>query len=212
MVFLNLQGRFGDLWFARASYRRGRSAKPTSALVFLAIVFLHLVLIGISFNIKSKQREASSAPFFRMIYLSPQKPSVELEVIAPSVEFTSTKAPIVPEIVIEEQSAPIVPFDTSSDSVINSQVFDPKMRQKLIDAQALNKPRAKEKSGSWTESDGRVFIDMGDGNCFVSMPKTDWRERGTNWGGTRCGKTDSEKMMDSVMADFESRKNPLKEQ
>lgn len=213
MVLLNLQGLLGDLWFARASYAHERTAKPKSVLVFFAIVLLHLGLIFIALNIKSKQRETASTPSFKMIYLSHQKPSVELEVEAPSVEFTSTKAPIVPEIVIEEQSAPIVPFDTSSsDSVINSQVFDPKMRQKLIDAQALNKPRAKEKSGSWTESDGRVFIDMGDGNCFVSMPKTDWRERGTNWGGTRCGKTDSEKMMDSVMADFESRKNPLKEQ
>jgi hypothetical protein len=91
-------------------------------------------------------------------------------------------------------------------------VFDPKLRQKLIDAEVFNKPRAKEKTNSWTEIDGRVFVDMGNGECLVSMRKVDSRERGTSWGMTRCGKTYSEKMMDSVMADFESRKNPLKTQ
>ena len=79
----------------------------------------------------------------------------------------------------------------------------------MIEAQSLNKPRAKEKSNSWTEADGRTFVDMGDGHCLVSMPKTDPRERGTNWGHARCGKTNSEKMIDNVAADLEARKHPL---
>lgn len=211
MGFLNLQGRTSNLWFAGASYAHERTAKPKSVLVFFAIVLLHLVLIFIALNIKSKQREAASTPSFKMIYLSPQKLSVELEVKAPFVEFTSTKAPIVPEIVIEEQSAPIVPFDTSpSDSVNNSQVFDPKMRQKLIDAQIFNRARVKRQRDDWKENDGRDFVAKGDGKCFVSMQQVDSRDRGKNWGGTRCGKTDSESMMDRVNADLEARKHPLK--
>ena len=211
MAFLNLQGRLGDLGFARAGYAHERSAKPKSALVFFAIVFLHLVLIVIALNIKSKQREAASTPSFKMIYLSPQKPSVELEVRAPSLEFSPTKVLKVPEIVIEEDSASIISLETPpSNSLNNTQVFDPKMRQKLIDAQILNKVFIKGHLNDWKESDGRDFLARGDGECFVSMRQVDSRDRGKNWGSTRCGKTDSESMIDRVNADFESRKNPLK--
>jgi hypothetical protein len=91
-------------------------------------------------------------------------------------------------------------------------VFDPKIRQKLIEARSLNRSPAKEKEGSWTTSDGRVFTEIGDGNCLVPKLKTDWRDRGTSYDTVRCGKNDSEKMMDNVLADFESRKNPPKTQ
>ncbi len=213
MVLLNLQGRFGDLGFARAGYVHGRSAKPKYALVFFIIVFLHLVLIFIALNIKSKQLEVASTPSFKMIYFSPQKPSVELEVKAPSLELSPFKTPKVPEIFIEERSTTIVSFETSpSNSVNNTQVFDPKMRQKLSDAQPLNRTRFKAQLGDWKESDGRDFVAKDDGECFVSMRQVDSRDRGKNWGGTRCGKTDSESMMDRVNADVEARKYPLKAQ
>ena len=219
MVFLNLQGQLGNLWFARASYRRGCKPTKESVFIFIAIVLLHVVLIFIALNAKFKQREASVAPAFKMIYLSQEKPPDLLELHIPVVERASVKTTLVlPEIILEEQPALALPLDypqsnyqlPNPNDAKYRDAFDPKMRQKLIDAQVINRPRAKEKSSSWTESDGRVFIDVGNGNCLVSMPKTDWRERGTNWGSTRCGKMDSEKMMDSVMADFESRKNPLK--
>jgi len=87
--------------------------------------------------------------------------------------------------------------------------FDPKLQQKLIDAQRFNTARRAEKPISRTEADGRIFVDMGNGNCLVSMPKADSRDRGTNWGHARCGKTDSEEMMDRVNADLEARRNPL---
>lgn len=213
MFFLNFHERFSDLVFARVGYVHGCSAKPKYAFVFFTIVFLHLVFIVLALNMKSKQRESAGAPSFKMIYLSPQKQSVELEVKAPIVEFTSTKAPVLPEIFIEEQSRKIAPLERlPASSINNSQVFDPKMRQKLIDAQAINKPRAIEKSGSWAESDGRDFVARGDGDCFVSMKQVDSRDRGKNWGGTRCGKTDSESMIDRVNADVDSRKNPPKTQ
>ena len=213
MAFLNQQGQLGNLWFARASYLHARRSKSESIVVFIAIVLFHLVLIFIALNVKSKQREAASTPSFKMIYLSPQKPSVELEVRAPSLEFSPTKVLKVPEIVIEENSASIISLETPpSNSLNNTQVFDPKMRQKLIDAQILNKVRIKGYLNDWKESDGRDFLARGDGECFVSMRQVDSRDRGKNWGSTRCGKTDSESMIDRVNADFESRKNPLKTQ
>ena len=221
MDFLNLEGRTGYLWFAGASYAHERTAKPKSVLVFFAIVLLHLGLIFIALNIKSKQREMSVMPAFKMIYLSQEKPPAKTELNIPLIERVSIRASMVlPEVVFEELQELDLRIDTpSSDYVLPNpndskyrDVFDPKMRQKLIDSQTLNKPRTASKLSSWTESDGRVFTYMGDGKCLVSMPKVDSRERGTSWGMTRCGKTDSEKMMDSVMADFESRKNPLKTQ
>lgn len=213
MLFFNLQGRFGDLGFARAGYAHERSAKPKSVLVFFTIVFLHFIFIAIALNIKSKQRDTTSAPSFKMIYLSQQKLSVELEVKAPVVEFSSTKVPIVPEIIIEDNSASVISLDASSShSLNNSQVFDPKLRQKLSDAQVFNRARVKGQLNNWKENDGRDFIARSDGECFVSMQQVDSRERGKNWGSTRCGKTDSESMMDRVNADLEARKNPLKKQ
>lgn len=213
MLFFNLQGRFGDLGFARAGYAHERSAKPKSVLVFFTIVFLHFIFIAIALNIKSKQRDTTSAPSFKMIYLSQQKLSVELEVKAPVVEFSSTKVPIVPEIIIEDNSASVISLDASSShSLNNSQVFDPKLRQKLSDAQVFNRTRVKGQLNNWKENDGRDFIARSDGECFVSMQQVDSRERGKNWGSTRCGKTDSESMMDRVNADLEARKNPLKKQ
>jgi hypothetical protein len=155
--------------------------------------------------------------------LLPEVKKTAIEIERPDINFQTKVVDIkLPKIDINDDSLLHIslsdyPSDTpyelpNSNDAKYRDVFDPKMRQKLIDAQGLNRQRAKEKSSSWAESDGRVFIDMGNGNCLVSMAKTDSRERGTNWGSTRCGKTDSEKMMDSVMADFESRKHPLKTQ
>lgn len=213
MFFVKLKGRLSDVLFARAKYANERNSNSGSVFVFFAIVFLHFIFIAIAINIKSKQPDITSAPSFKMIYLSPQKLSVELEVDAPVVQFASTKAPIVPEIMIDDGSAPVISLDASPSYSLNGNpVFDPKFRQKLSDAQLFNRDGVKEYSGDWKESDGRNFIARGDGGCFVSMRKMDARERGTNWGGTRCGKTDSESMMDRINADLEARKHPLKAQ
>ena len=218
MVLLNLQGRLGDLWFARASYLQARRSKSGSIVTFIAILLFHLVLIVVVFNAKLKQRETSAVPALKMIYLLQEKPPDQTELHIPVVERVSINASVVvPEIIIDEQSALVIQLDLpqSSYQLLDPNetkyrdVFDPKARQKLIDAQGFNRPRVTGKEGSWTTSDGRVFTEIGDGNCLVPKLKTDWRDRGTSYDTVRCGKTDSEKMMDSVMADFESRKNPL---
>lgn len=221
MAFLNFRVWLGYSLPAHTGYHRGRSAKQNSIAVFFAITLLHLVLIVIAINSTLKQSGAVSTPSFKMIYLSQEKPPVPTELSTPIIESTSIKTSMVlPEIVIEEPPPMTLTLDRSLSNypLLNPNdakyrgVFDPKMRQKLSDAQHINRPKAKEKSNSWTAADGRVYIDMGDGNCMVSMQKMDSRERGTNWGGTRCGKNNSEKMMDNVMADFESRKHLLKTQ
>jgi hypothetical protein len=223
MAFLNLQGRFVLLGREPYRYSPKQQAKRNSIFVFISVVAAHAVLIFIVVIAKNEKVGSELQPILQMIQLSPEVQTATIEMEKPNIIFQSNIVDIkLPKIDINDNSLLHIslsdyqsptPYELPNPNDAKYRdVFDPKMRQKLIDAQSINKPRAKEKSGSWSESDGRVFIDMGDGNCLVSMAKTDWRERGINWGGTRCGKTDSEKMMDSVMADFESRKNPLKAQ
>jgi hypothetical protein len=223
MAFLNLQDWFILLGGGPYRYSPKQQAKRNSISILISVVVAHAVLIFIVFIAKNEKVGSELQPILQMIQLSPDVEKTAIEIEKPNISFQANVADIkLPKIDINNDSPLHIslsdyqsptPYELPSPNDAKYRdVFDPKMRQKLIDAQTINKPRAKEKLGSWTESDGRVFIDMGDGNCLVSMPKTDWRERGTNWGGTRCGKTDSEKMMDSVMADFESRKNPLKTQ
>ena len=142
-----------------------------------------------------------------------------LVVEPPSFDFhPQFNYPVIPDIEFDEvnqkdidlvQSKLDKPYEfPNKNNTRYKDVFDPKLRQKLIDAQGFNTARRAEKPISWTQADGRTFVDMGDGSCFVSMPKVDSRDRGTNWGATRCGKADSEEMMDNVMADFEARKRP----
>lgn len=223
MVLLNLQGRFVFLMGEPYRYSPKQQAKRNSISIFISVVAAHAVLIFVVILAKSEKVGSELQPIIQMIQLSSEVKTAAIEMEKPDINFQANVTHIeLPKIDINDDSLLHIslsdyqsptPYELPNPNDAKYRdVFDPKMRQKLIDAQAINKPRAKEKSGSWVESDGRVFIDMGDGNCLVSMPKTDWRERGTNWGGTRCGKTDSEKMMDSVMADFESRKHPLKTQ
>jgi hypothetical protein len=44
------------------------------------------------------------------------------------------------------------------------------------------------------------FVEVGDGDCMTSMPKVANGERGTRWSSSRvkCGKSESERMMESV--------------
>lgn len=223
MVFLNLQGRFVLLGSEPSKYSPKQQAKRNSISILITVVVAHAVLIFIVVIAKSEKVGGELQPILRMIQLSPEVEKAVIEIEKPEIGFQTNVVDIkLPKIDINDDSLLHIslsdyqsptPYELPNPNDAKYRdVFDPKMRQKLIDAQAINKPRVKEESGSWTESDGRVFIDAGDGNCFASMPKTDWRERGTNWGSTRCGKTDSKKMMDSVMADFESRKHPLKTQ
>jgi len=223
MVFLNLQGRFVLLGSEPYRYSSKQQTKRNSISILISVVVAHVVLIFIVILAKSEKVSSELQPILQMIQLSPEVQTVAIEMEKPDINFQTNVVDIkLPKIDINDDSllhirlsdyqSPTPYALPNPNDAKYRDVFDPKMRQKLIDAQGINRPRAKEKSGSWTESDGRVFIDMGDGNCLVSMAKMDSHERGTNWGSTRCGKTDSEKMMDSVMADFESRKNLLKAQ
>jgi hypothetical protein len=222
MIFLNLQGQFGNLWLARANYRRGRKPTYESIFILIAIVLLHVALIFIALNAKFKQRETSVAPAFKMIYLSQEKPPDPLELHIPVVERASVKkSVVVPEIVLVEQPALVLLPDlpqsnyelSNPNDAKYGDVFDPKMRQKLIDAQSLNIVRSAENQKSWTASDGTIFLDNGDGQCRNSMPNSDTHSTATNWStltlNVPCSKDEGGRIMDNVNAALEARKHPL---
>jgi hypothetical protein len=223
MAIIGLQDRLGFLDGRFSGYSPRYQAKRNSGAILIAIVMAHGLFIFIALTTKTKQRENIPVqPLLQLIQLQPEN-LVVLELEKPNVSFQSSAVHLqLPEIDItfsalihldlsDYQSTVPYALPNPNDAKYRD-VFDPKLRQKLIDAQAINKPRTKEKSTSWTEIDGRTFVDMGNGECLVSMQKVDSRERGINFGFTRCGKTDSEKMMDNVTADLEARKHPLQTQ
>lgn len=223
MAFLKLQGQF-VLWGSEPyRYSPKQQATRNSISIFISVVVAHAILICIVVIAKNEKVGSELQPIIQMIQLSPETKMAAIEMEKPDISFQTKVVDIkLPKIDINDDSLLHIslsdyqsptPYELPNPNDAKYRdVFDPKMRQKLIDAQAINKPRAREKSGGWTESDGRDFVARGDGECFVSMLQVDSRDRGKNWGSTRCGKTDSESMMDRVNADFESRKNPLKAQ
>ncbi len=223
MAFLNLQGRFVVLWSEPSRYSPKQQTKRNSISILITVVVAHAVLIFIVVIAKSEKVGGELQPILQMIQLSLEVEKAAIEIEKPEISFQANVVDVqLPKIDIKDDSLLHIslsdyqsptPYELPNPNDAKYRdVFDPKMRQKLIDAQAINKPRAIEKSGSWAESDGRDFVARGDGDCFVSMKQVDSRDRGKNWGGTRCGKTDNESMMDRVNADFESRQNPLKTQ
>lgn len=215
MGSVQLQGRFG---FNRPNFPYSNHVlRRQSSFVLGVILLVHALVIVLVFSDRERPQKTRPEKILRLINVlsKPEETnSVLPELTVKPLQLSHWNPPTIQiaEPVISPLDIPISDSSYELPSKTSGQyenVFDPKLRQKLLDAQSLNKPRSKESLGSWTESDGRVFTYIGDGMCFVSMPKMDSRDRATNWGMTKCGKTDSEKAMDRVNADFESRRGPI---
>lgn len=198
----------------------GHTSKYRSSIALMIILAAHLFIIWLMLNEKTRQSEPVREQIFSLVRLPPEfdqaiaEEPVLNEALASEFGPMQLKHPQIqsPEIIDQplnflSQDLTVSEF-SSENSRSYGNIFDPKMRRKILDARAMNRLRAPEKSRTRTASDGRTYIEMGDGGCMVSMAKTDSRDRATNWGFTTCGKNDSEKAMDRVMADFESRKSP----
>jgi hypothetical protein len=193
---------------------RYKSNRNSHYAIFITAV-IHVVIILLALNLNVNKRAAYSRSSLQMLELQQKKPVSELmpelplnnlspnaiHLTVPNVEFTEYNELASDSL---EITAPYEFPDKNSEQHQN--VFDPKLRKKLLDVQSLNRPRAGEKAKSWSEIDGRVFIEVGGGLCEVSMTNADTHSKAANWGMTTCGKTDSEKTMGRVMADYESHK------
>ena len=213
MGISGLQGRV--LFFFWGSYSRGVSRRQ-SRLVLVGIILFHVLIILLMLNEKTKRALILPEDHLQMISLRPEREELIDELNVPKVdELKPIQIPF-PQIQIAEpplttnqSQTNYLGNDLSDSAGQYGNVFDPKLRKKLMESQDLNRPRAQGKSKTWTAIDGRTYIELGDGVCMVSMPKVGAQDRANNWGATTCGKNDSEKAMDRVMADFESRKGTL---
>ncbi|RYY01605.1 MAG: hypothetical protein EOO53_16525 [Gammaproteobacteria bacterium] len=206
---------------------RSSSKSPlqrNSPKVLIVIILAHVFLIFIILNTKSKQLK--DLPSETVMQISEVKIQNNFSAFVPEIPDLNTGIKSfdlsLPDIKFNE--APRGPLDLSLPKISDSyelpdatselykDVFDPKLRKKLQEAHANRKPKKQNTINTWETSGGTTLVDMGDGECIASMPKVDSRQRGTNWSMLRvkCGKTDSEKMMDNVTADLEARKHPLK--
>lgn len=212
MGISGLQGRVP--FFFWGSYSRGVSRRQ-SRLVLVGIILFHVLIILLMLNEKTKRALLLPEDHLQMISLRPEREELIDELNIPKVDELKPIQIRFPQIQIAE------PPLTTNESLTNysendlsdsagryGNVFDPKLRKKLMESQDLNRPRGAAKTKKWTGIDGKTYIELGDGACMVSMPKVGAQDRANNWGVTNCGKNDSEKAMDRVMADFESRKAP----
>lgn len=210
----------------RFGYSSKRLSRKTSGFIFATIVIAHGVLIILVLNSKLKPREYKTREtLLQLVELSPEKYLSVADLEKPVVIFHLNAihnklpdvdikdAPIKKADVTNYQSS--VPYELpNKNDKLYSDVFDPVLRKKLQEANANRKPKKHDTLNTWQTSGGTTLVDMDDGECIASMPKIDSRQRGTSWSMLRvkCGKTDSEKMMDNVMVDLEAREHPLQKQ
>jgi hypothetical protein len=223
MEIFQLQDRLILLVRGRFNYSSRSVLQRNSPFILVLIILTHLILIFLVSNIKSKHPE--NLPFETVMQLRDLQSENTFSVSEPEIPNINVEIkPVqlaVPEISFNENyksrldlSAP--PSDNiyelpHANAELYKDVFDPVLRKKLQEAHANRKSKKHDALNTWETSGGTTLVDMGDGECIASMPKIDARQRGTTWSMLRvkCGKTDSEKMMDNVTADLEARKHPL---
>jgi hypothetical protein len=195
--------------------------------ILLAVVLFHLVFLWVlsKQSIKYYQSGAERTTLLKLIYLPQQVTSqIKLESIPVKIASPQTDLVFLPPKLqnVEVQNVEVQNVDQNSSSFSsdapfdlsdkNNQryknIFDPKMRKKLIEAQSLNQFSQRSNSTSRISFDGKTYVSVGNGDCMVSMEKMDNQERGTNWSTNRvkCGQSDEDKMMENINADIESRK------
>ena len=226
MEIFQLQERLILLVRGRLNYSSRSVTQHNSPFVLILIVLIHLLLIALVLNIKSKQRkdiyfeaimQLRELPTKNIYSISePEVPNINVDVkpihlVVPALDFKeNNKIPLDLSVITSDQTYEL----PDANAELYKDVFDPKLRKKLQEAHASRKPKKQNTLNTWETAGGATLVDMGDGECIASMPKIDFRDRGTSWSLLRvkCGETDSEKMMDNVSADLEARKHPLKTQ
>ncbi|MES2675136.1 MAG: hypothetical protein V4660_12920 [Pseudomonadota bacterium] len=88
-------------------------------------------------------------------------------------------------------------------------IFDPRVRKRLQENSVTTRQSSGEGQFRY-DSSGNSMYETGNGNCMRANKKLDSQERGTTWSFVSCGKNDSEKMMDNIQRELDSKKGKLK--
>jgi hypothetical protein len=190
---------------------------PFSILIAVIMAHAIFIFITIKFDVNPRSEAIKQTPFY-LSNIPSKKTPTESSIELPNINNTFHPVFNLTPVDIEDISDSISDSATSNTKPIQhyelpdknaeqfNHIFDPRLRKKLLDSQAINERKNSSNSKIFASADGRTFIDRGNGNCMVSMNKIDAHERKTNWGFTGCGKSDSEKSMDNIAVDLEKRK------
>ncbi len=228
MERFELQGRLNLLMRGCIHYPSKAVSQHNSPFLFVIIVLIHLLLIAIALNSKFKPRERSSfESIIQLVQLQPEKAIAVVELEQPNINFKTNSIYLgAPELSFKESYRSELDLSLPKSNQIYEfpdgtveqykDVFDPKLRKKLIEAKSLNIVRAAEKQKRWTAPDGALYMDDGEGHCRHSMLNVDTHSTATNWStltlNGSCSKDEGGRMMDNINADLEARKHPLKTQ
>lgn len=186
-----------------------RQLAPLRFLVVVLVCLFHTALYFI-FQSGLKHKPNSDTASGIQVLLIVEKP-VPSQWSVPPVSRDLLSRPIAPSfLTIPEFDIADVPLSNrggaAMDSRTSGNIFDPRLREKVKEVQVRPRlSRHKSELNAWTDIHGNQYVEMGDGKCLMGMPKMDNRERGTNFAVVSCGRTDSEKMMENAMRDFDSR-------
>lgn len=214
--------KYGDVlhFFVYRNVNRSRQhySRPRASVVFAGVLALHIIFIFFAIkDNRSSNLSGVQEVTLHFLQVSPEKERVVTPTTLPDIEIQSRRIQLtfptidamVFDVIDANASANSNPTLQSGQKV--DSVFDPKLRKKLHDSEMGNTIYARGDDRSWTSPDGKVLVDLGDGHCMSSMKNMDSRSRGTTWSSTSvsCGESDSEKFMDHVNAELESKKHPL---
>ncbi len=199
-------------------YSKANVGAQSSLAMFALILSLHLFLILLILNAKTSRNLQSKESSLILHLLLPElsKPVqvIQVQNFNHDVALGIIRFPE-PEPIRVEINHPVIGNEQKIYELPNQHadvqqyenVFDPKMRKKLQESRHINSRPAHSTLKSWTDSSGIELVEMSEGECLKSMPQIG-NSKEKYWSSFRvkCGKNQSDHMMDSVNADLMSRK------
>lgn len=189
--------------------KKSRSAvgsKPSLLLAILVFILHFLAIVWLLHDRAAKPAHHSEQLIqFRLLPAATHKPPIpalELYRLAPATAVTIE--PLLPlDIDIEKSAGTSVQAELSAAE--DSGIFDPRLRKKLSDLGSRAAAQPIQQLKSWTDASGTQIVEVKQGECIRAMPGAS-NARGDNWSlRFKCGKSEGERMIDSVNADMAAR-------
>lgn len=227
MGIFDSQSHFDFLHRLQKNFSFKSTLNIKSPFIFCIIVVIHLLFIFIALTSKSSRKEdLSHESLLQVIMLRPQKPEFEFEPHVPEVNIRSYALQLefhIPDVKYAEADISDLDLSAIEPNVhyelpnINADkfkdVFDPRLRKQLQENHQVVSKAKIAKMRTWNDGAGNTVAEVGEGDCIRSMPAVGGAlaSQGTTWSMVhfKCGKDESDRMMDNINADLEARKHPL---
>lgn len=193
-----------------------------SFFIFFTIFVGHVFFIDMALNHNPRSAENSFHELLLQVsILHPQKVISEFDSRLPeaNIRFESVQPdfqiPAIKNIEIDKANLdlsidPNTHYELPSPhSDRYANVFDPRLRKQLQENHQVVSKAKIAKLRTWNDGSGNTVAEVGEGDCIRSMPGGDGV--GITWSTLhfKCGKDESDRMMDNINADLDARKHPL---